>query len=85
MKSDRQKELLNIISSKVITIKAGRTASIPIKAPKGNILKDLNYIFKPSEFKLGYRGGFAAAIMKSKITYILIINNINYNIIIPRH
>ena len=85
MKSDRQKELLNIISSKVITIKAGRTASIPIKAPKGNILKDLNYIFKPSEFKLGYRGGFIVAIMNIEIAYIFIINNIDYNIIIPRY
>ena len=57
--------------------------SIPIKAPKGNILKNLNYIFKLSEFKLEYRGGFIAAIINNKIVYILIINNIDYNIIIP--
>ena len=60
-------------------------ASIPIKAPKGGILKDLDYSFELFKFKLGHGEGFAAAIMNSEIAYILTINNINYNIIIPRH
>ena len=59
--------------------------SILIKALKGNILKNLNYIFKLLEFKLGYKEGFAAAIINNKIAYIFIINNMDYNIIIPRH
>ena len=66
-------------------IGAGRTASIPIKAPKGGILKNLNYIFKPSEFKLGHREGFIAAVMNNETAYILTINNINHDVIIPRH
>ena len=59
--------------------------SIPIKAPKGDILKDLNYIFKLFKFKLGHGGGFIVTVINSEITYILAINNINHNVIIPRH
>ena len=34
---------------------------------------------------MSYRGGFAAAIMNSEIAYILTINNIDHDIIVPRH
>ena len=70
---------------KIIIIKAGRTINILIKIFKGGLTKKLNYIFKLFKFKLRHSKGFIIIVINSEITYILVRNNINYNIIVPRH
>ena len=49
------------------------------------MLKDLDYIFELSEFKLGCGGGFAVAVMNSETAYILAINNTDHDIIVLCH
>ena len=73
------------MSLKIIIIKASRTVNILIKTPKDELIKKLNYIFKLSKFKLGRGKNFITAVINSEIIYILATNNINYNVVVPRH
>ena len=70
---------------RTIIIKASRTINILIKTPKGGLIKKLNYIFKLSKFKLERGEDFIIVVINSETAYILVINNINYNIIIPHY
>ena len=67
---------------KIIIIRASRTVNILIKISKSGFIKELNYIFKLSKFKLGRDKDFIIVVINSKTVYILAINNINYNIIV---
>ena len=67
---------------KIIIIKVSRTVNILIKIFKGGLIKKLNYIFKLFKFKLGRGKGFIVVVINSKIAYILMTNNINYNIVV---
>ena len=70
---------------KIIIIKASRITNIPIKIFKDGLIKKLNYIFKLFKFKLGRGKDFKIIVINNKIAYILAINDINYNIVVPRH
>ena len=73
------------MSLKVITIRASRTINILNKISKGGLIKRLKYIFKLFKFKLERGKDFIIIIINSKIAYILITNNINYNIVVLHH
>ena len=49
---------------------------------KDELIKRLNYIFKLSKFKLERDKDFIIVVINSEIADILVINNINYNIIV---
>ena len=67
---------------KIIIIRVNRTIIILIKIVKDKLIKRFNYIFKLIKFKLKYSKDFIIIVINNKIAYILITNNINYNIII---
>ena len=71
-----------IVFLKIIIIRAIYISNILIKTSKDGLIKKLDYIFKLSKFKLKYDKDKIVVVINNKIIYILIINNINYNILV---